>query len=202
MELDVGEMILLVEGDTAAWSSMELRLKTDLLQGSGSLNFQGEELREKLRLKLDYVRDSARWGPRPTLTVDGVLIRSGRVLLVRRGNEPYQNMHALPGGFVDHGETVEDAVVRELAEETSIHVKVRSLLGVYSHPDRDPRGHMITVAFILEENDREGNLPRPRGGDDAGWAGFISLDDLPVLAFDHGQILRDAMVRIEKHSSK
>jgi len=87
---------------------------------------------------------------RPLIAVDGVLIKDGKILLVRRGKEPFRGYYALPGGFVEYGETVERAVVREVYEETGIKTRVKELLGVYSDPNRDPRGHVISIAFILE----------------------------------------------------
>ena len=119
--------------------------------------------------------------------MDGVLVEDGTVLLVRRRNPPFAGNYALPGGFVDVGETVEAAVVRELREETGLAVAVDRLLGVYSDPARDPRGHTVSVTFLVR---REGG--ELAGADDADEARFFPLDALPPLAFDHGRILADA----------
>ena len=119
----------------------------------------------------------------PLLTVDAIVPRRGRVLLVRRGRPPFEGSWALPGGFVEVGETVEAAVVRELAEETGLRGKVTRLVGVYSDPGRDPRGHTITVVF--EVSSPTGS---PRGADDAREAAFHG-PRLPPLAFDHSRIL-------------
>ena len=108
----------------------------------------------------------------PALTVDGVLVEDGSVLLVRRRNPPFAGRYALPGGFVDYGETVEAA---------------ERLIGVYSDPKRDPRGHTVSVAFLVRH--RCGTLA---GADDADEARFFPLDALPALAFDHDHILADA----------
>ena len=123
----------------------------------------------------------------PRLTVDGAIIDSGRIVLIRRDREPFQGMWALPGGFVAYGETVEEAVAREVFEETGLTTCIRSLLGVYSEMDRDPRGHTVSVAFLLAVT---GGILR--GGDDAADARWFKLGDLPQLAFDHNQIVKDA----------
>ena len=124
--------------------------------------------------------------PQPSLTVD-VIIELGsqsRIVLVRRKNPPLG--WALPGGFVDVGETVEEAVCREDLEETSLHVKLKRQYHVYSDPMRDPRGHTISVVFLATA---EGEAV---GGDDAEEARTFASDDLPKdLAFDHRQILMD-----------
>jgi len=126
----------------------------------------------------------------PALTVDAVILVKGRILLVRRRNPPFQGSYALPGGFVERGETVEAAVVRETEEETGLRTGVRRLLGVYSEPDRDPRGHTVTVAFELEVLGGE-----MRAGDDASGLKLFGLNDLPELAFDHGRIISDFVRR-------
>ncbi len=84
----------------------------------------------------------------PTPTTDVVVIEDGQVLLVRRGREPYKGRLALPGGYIEYGETVEDAAVREVSEETSLCIELVEILGVYSDPSRNPRHHTLTVAFI------------------------------------------------------
>ncbi len=123
------------------------------------------------------------------LTVDGVVIYDNGVVLVRRKNEPYKGSLALPGGFVEYGERVEEALRREIKEETGLDVRILRLVGVYSSPDRDPRAHTVTVAFLALG---EGEL---KAGDDAEEVHVVPPDEalkLP-LAFDHGKILRDAL---------
>ena len=122
----------------------------------------------------------------PKLTVD-VVVEMGRardIVLVRRKNPPFG--WAIPGGFVDEGETVEEAAKREAWEETSLEVELVRQFHVYSDPSRDPRGHTVSVVFIGRA---EGD---PRGADDAKEARAFPRDALPKeLAFDHAQILKD-----------
>lgn len=131
---------------------------------------------------------------KPSITVDGVLMRDKKILLIKRKNEPFKGKWALPGGFVEYGEKVEDAVIREFREEVGIEAKIKKLLGVYSDPSRDPRGHTISIVFIL---DAKGT---PKAGDDAIDAKFFDIDKLPPLAFDHDKIIEDAVREIKKHS--
>jgi len=131
----------------------------------------------------------------PALTVDGVvLVRrplSGGghrhvVLLVERGRDPHAGAWALPGGFVDYGEDPDQAVAREVAEETGLDGLPWRQYRVFGQPDRDPRGHTVTVVYVAE---LVGEPPPVAGGDDAAAARWFPLNDLPVLAFDHGRIL-------------
>ncbi|MCX6671592.1 MAG: NUDIX hydrolase [Euryarchaeota archaeon] len=127
----------------------------------------------------------------PALTVDGILIEDGSILLIQRKHPPFQAKWALPGGFVEYGEKTEDALIREMFEETGLKIKIRALLGVYSDPHRDPRGHTVTVAYLIERVD--GSL---NAGDDAMSAKFFKTNELPELAFDHANIVKDASQRI------
>lgn len=124
----------------------------------------------------------------PALTVDAVLLKGNDVLLVKRGREPFKGAWAIPGGFVEVGERTEDAVRRELAEETGLKGDIVDLLGVYSDPDRDPRGHTVSVVYVL----KVGGIIAIAAGDDADEARWFALDKLPPLAFDHARILGDA----------
>jgi len=125
----------------------------------------------------------------PALTTDSVIYDpAGRVLLIRRKNEPFKGAFALPGGFVDIGETVEAACRREVREEVGLEVGDLKLVGVYSDPRRDPRGHTVSVAYLTR-------LPRalaPTAGDDAEAAQWVADWRKLTLAFDHAQILDDA----------
>jgi len=123
---------------------------------------------------------------KPSITVDGILVENERILLIERKKEPFKGFYALPGGFVDYGERTEDAMVREMKEETGLNVKIKKLMGVYSDPRRDPRGHTITIVYELE---KIGGILK--GGDDAASAVMIPLNDIPLLAFDHNKIVED-----------
>jgi 8-oxo-dGTP diphosphatase len=125
----------------------------------------------------------------PALTVDCVIFDpEQRVLLIRRMNDPFKGAFALPGGFVDVGETVEGACRREVREETGIEVGDLALIGVYSDPGRDPRGHTVSTAFLAK---LKAAAP-PTAGDDAASAEWVADWRGLRLAFDHAQILEDA----------
>lgn len=124
----------------------------------------------------------------PAPTVDIVIVHPDRgVVLVQRGKEPFG--FALPGGFVEYGESVETAAVRETLEETSLNVRLAGLLGVYSVPDRDPRRHTMSTVFLAETD----NPDALKAGDDAAGAAFYPLSALPPLVFDHSRILRHVL---------
>lgn len=122
----------------------------------------------------------------PSLAVDAVISHEEGVVLIERGEPPFEGAWALPGGFVEVGETVEQACVRESLEETGLEVELTGLVGVYSDPARDPRGHVVSVTFAAEAVGGE-----LRGADDAARARVFAWDDLPELAFDHAGILSD-----------
>lgn len=125
----------------------------------------------------------------PNLTVDCVVFDDrDRLLLIRRRNPPFAGQFALPGGFVDYGETTEAAACRELLEETGLKAKDLRLIGVYSKPDRDPRGHTVTIAYLVAVEGGE-----PTAGDDAAEAKFRADWRELDLAFDHNVIVKDAM---------
>jgi len=124
----------------------------------------------------------------PALTTDCVVFdERGYVLLIRRGNEPFKGSYALPGGFVDVGERVEDSCRRELSEETGLHVGELRLIGVYSDPGRDPRGHTCSVAYLARVGRAE-----VTADDDAAAAEWVADWRREKLAFDHAQIIADA----------
>jgi 8-oxo-dGTP diphosphatase len=127
---------------------------------------------------------------RPALTVDVMLLAGGpaaSVLLIQRAHEPFAETWALPGGFVDEGERVYDAALRELGEETGIAAGQLTLLGVYDTPGRDPRGWTVSVTYISQV----ASELAAEGGDDASEARWFALDALPTLAFDHATIIAD-----------
>jgi 8-oxo-dGTP diphosphatase len=125
----------------------------------------------------------------PALTVDCAIFDArGRVLLIRRGHDPFAGAYALPGGFVEMGETVAAACRREVLEEAGVEIGELRLVGVYSDPSRDPRGHTVSVAYAAL-------LPArtvPRSGSDAAAAEWVADWRSLALAFDHAQILEDA----------
>ena len=124
----------------------------------------------------------------PKLTVDGIIIKDGKILLVKRKNDPFKGKWALPGGFVEYGEKTEDAVTREVLEETGLKTTVDKTIGVYSDPNRDPRGHTITVVYKLDV--KCGEL---KSGDDASDAKFFDVNQLPELSFDHDKIIENVL---------
>jgi 8-oxo-dGTP diphosphatase len=122
----------------------------------------------------------------PKLMVDVVIPSEEGVVLIRPASDPFEGQWALPGGFVEIGETVESAAAREAAEETGLAVELARLVGVYSDPERNPRGHNVSVAF----------LARVVGGDlvaatDAAEVAVLDPDSVE-LAFDHRSIIADA----------
>lgn len=123
----------------------------------------------------------------PKLTVDGILLEDEKILLVKRNIKPFKGHWVLPGGHVDYGEKVEDALRREMKEELAISVEIKKLLGVYSDPKRDPRGHRITIAFLIERIRGEIKLDF-----EASEYKFFSLNRLPQkIGFDHRKIISD-----------
>jgi 8-oxo-dGTP diphosphatase len=123
----------------------------------------------------------------PAIAVDTIIEmadRPGRpIVLIERRNPPHG--WAIPGGFVDVGETLEAAAIREAREETSLDVHLRVLLGIYSHPARDPRGHTVTPVYIAEA------IGEPRAADDAKHLELYLPQFCPKLAFDHDLIIAD-----------
>jgi 8-oxo-dGTP diphosphatase len=125
----------------------------------------------------------------PWIAADAVVFDDlGRVLLIRRKNRPFQGAFALPGGFVEAGETTQAAALRELSEETGIEGTEPQLVGVYSDPGRDPRHHVISIAYLVVP--RSNNV---RAGDDASAAQFVTDWQREPLAFDHGRIITDTL---------
>jgi 8-oxo-dGTP diphosphatase len=135
--------------------------------------------------------------PRPMVTVDAVVFdasgTSPKVLLIKRGNEPFKGQWAFPGGFVDMDEELEDAAARELAEETGLTGIKLTQLYTFGRCGRDPRGRNITVAFIgiTKEN-------KIKSGDDAAEAKWFDIDDLPEMGFDHNEVAAVAIKRLKE----
>lgn len=135
--------------------------------------------------------------PRPAVTADMIVLTDEpdpQILLIQRGDEPFKGCWAFPGGFVNMDETTEQCARRELKEETGLDIEEVQQVGAYSTVDRDPRGRTITVAYIT-------HVPQilpVTGLDDAAEAKWWPINALPPLAFDHAQILRDALRRSKK----
>jgi len=127
--------------------------------------------------------------PTPFLTVDGIIKIFNPdfegIVLIKRKNPPLG--YALPGGFVDYGEKVEEALIREMKEETNLDVEIEKILGVYSDPNRDPRLHTASITFVCHA------FGYPKAGDDAKETLVVKLEDIPwkELVFDHRKILED-----------
>jgi len=117
-------------------------------------------------------------------------------ILIKRKNEPFKNHWAIPGGFVDHGETVENAAIREAKEETGVDVKLEKLFGVYSEPNRDPRDHTVTIVYLAN-----GDFDEIKADSDAVDADIYSFNDIKSMkiAFDHNKILKDVFKEINKN---
>ena len=130
--------------------------------------------------------------PRPAVTADCVVITNEplpKVLLIQRGAEPFKGSWAFPGGFMNMDETTEECAIRELEEETGLKVATVHQIGAYSKVDRDPRGRTITVAYLaIIDSPME-----VKGQDDAAKADWFPITDLPHLAFDHYDIMTDAI---------
>ena len=135
--------------------------------------------------------------PHPAVTTDCVIFgfdgEELKVLLIERGITPYKGHWAFPGGFLNPNETAEEGARRELREETGLDSAHIEQLRTYSTPDRDPRERVITIAYIALVR-----IQDVRGGDDAADAGWFPVENVPPLAFDHGEILRDALRRLRE----
>ena len=129
----------------------------------------------------------------PYLSVDGIIKIFNPnflgIVLIKRKNPPFG--FALPGGFVDVGEKVEDALVREMKEEVNLDVKIQRLLGVYSDPNRDFRFHTVSCVFVCNA------FSLPKAGDDAKEAFVVKLEEIPwdKLVFDHATVLKDFLLK-------
>lgn len=137
--------------------------------------------------------------PRPAVTTDCVVFtqeEEPKVLLIQRGNEPYKGCWAFPGGFMNMEETAEECAVRELKEETGLTVNRIRQIGAYSKVDRDPRGRTVSIAYLAIVD-----APTAVSGmDDAAKAAWFPLSSLPDLAFDHQDILADAIALFNRYT--
>jgi ADP-ribose pyrophosphatase YjhB (NUDIX family) len=151
-----------------------------------------KELNFRLSLKLIQMsREMA-------VAADVIVRYKGKILLVKRGIEPYKGRFCFPGGGHEKWERIEETAKREVKEETGLDVELKEILGVYSDPERDPRAHTLSVVFIADSN-----TDKARAGDDAvdlKWIepGKINIDE---LAFDHGKILKHYLQWLEKRGT-
>ncbi len=137
--------------------------------------------------------------PRPMVTVDAVIFKRSQgkiaLLLIKRKNDPFMGKWAFPGGFVDIDEELEDAVARELAEETNLKGIDLEQMHTFGTVGRDPRGRQITIAFMGFTDDSNANI---KAGDDAADAKWFNIDDLPQnMAFDHNEVAKFAIKRLK-----
>jgi 8-oxo-dGTP diphosphatase len=135
--------------------------------------------------------------PRPAVTADCIVITreaEPKVLLIQRGDEPFKGGWAFPGGFMNMDETTEQCAIRELEEETGLRVSDVHQIGAYSKVDRDPRGRTITVAYLAIVDEPIA----VNGQDDAATAQWFPLSALPELAFDHDEIIQDAVMKYKE----
>lgn len=130
--------------------------------------------------------------PRPAVTADVVAITNEeepKVLLIQRGYEPYKGCWAFPGGFMEMDETTKECAIRELEEETGLRLDNMVQVGAYSKVDRDPRGRTITIAYLAIVDEQLSVIAQ----DDAAMAEWFLINNLPTLAFDHKEIMADAI---------
>ena len=135
--------------------------------------------------------------PRPAVTADCIVVTKEaepKVLLIQRGDQPFRGCWAFPGGFMNMDETTEQCAIRELEEETGLRVSEVYQIGAYSKVDRDPRGRTVTVAYLAIVDEPI----TVNGQDDAAKAQWFSLSALPELAFDHDEIVRDAVKKYKE----
>jgi len=166
--------------------------------GVTSLTPFGEEILREYENKAASLQSQFENGWRkPSVTADGIVLKGNDIVLIKRGKEPFKGSYALPGGFLNYGERLEDCAVREVLEETGVKTKVVELVGIYSSPDRDPRGHFVTAVYHLEP---VGGMLK--AGDDAKDAEWVPLDKLPKFAFDHGKIIQDFLSRRKERSAE
>ena len=194
----VEQLLSLVDDDTPASNPyrIELELLSNLVADYSDIHFAIGYPPNEEGVKSFYAYDY----PRPAVTADCVVMTNEpfpKVLLIQRGDDPYKGSWAFPGGFMNMDETTEQCAIHELEEETSLKVKDISLIGMYSKVDRDPRGRTITIAYLAIIDSSEA----VKGQDDAAKAEWFPITNLPKLAFDHNDIMRDA-IKAYLHNEK
>jgi 8-oxo-dGTP diphosphatase len=162
--------------------------------GKTFLTEEGKRLLEDFEKMNGTVKTLSSLGLRtPLVAADGLILIDEKLVLIRRKFYPFEGKLALPGGMVEYDERVEDAVCREMKEEIGLDVEITELLGVYSEPGRDPRGHVVSAAYVLKRVGGE-----LKSGDDADAIELVAIDKTPDLAFDHNQIVEDFIKYREK----
>ncbi|ERM82786.1 hypothetical protein P872_03760 [Rhodonellum psychrophilum GCM71 = DSM 17998] len=133
--------------------------------------------------------------PCPALTADAVVFSESDqcILLIKRANEPFRGMWALPGGFVDPDEEPLVACLRELREETDLQLVNGNLIGIFGEKGRDPRGWTVSVAYFFKVDSAENS--KAKAGSDSSELNWFSLKKLPLLAFDHQKIIEEALAK-------
>ena len=130
------------------------------------------------------------------VTVDVLIVRpfemEQQILLIKRKNDPFKDCWALPGGFVDENEDLEQAAIRELVEETQVKASHLEQIGAFGKPDRDPRGHMVSIAYLGKVATNTIAI----AADDAKEIGWFSVKNLPSLAFDHSAIIEAGLQKL------
>ncbi len=158
--------------------------------GQTVLTDVGRKILQEYQNQVEAIDKVIKYGPKPAVAVDGLIVQHQKLVLIRRKNPPYKGMYALPGGFVEYNETTEKAVLREILEEVGVKTRIKKLVGVYSDPNRDPRGHVVSTAYELEII--SGTL---KAGDDAAEFELVPINKIPKiiaeLAFDHDMIIQD-----------
>jgi 8-oxo-dGTP diphosphatase len=158
--------------------------------GNTVLTDMGRKIIDEYDKQVKAIEKVIKYGPRPAVAVDGIIVIDKKMVLIRRKNPPYKGQLALPGGFVENNESTENAVIREIREELGVKTKITRLIGAYSDPDRDPRGHVVSLVYELEII--QGKL---KAGDDAATFELVALKNIAKitadLAFDHDVIISD-----------
>ncbi|MBU5688366.1 MAG: NUDIX hydrolase [Candidatus Aenigmarchaeota archaeon] len=132
----------------------------------------------------------------PIMVASDVIVQNkGKILIEKRGSEPFKGLFCLPGGRWEEGERIEETAKREVKEEAGIDIEIKDILGVYSDPKRDPRGHTLTVVFIADAENEE-----IKAGSDAAEVFWIEPEKLELdeMAFDHGRIIKDYIEWLDK----
>jgi 8-oxo-dGTP diphosphatase len=158
--------------------------------GMTTLTSTGKEILREYKRRTEDALKFVEWG-HVRLAVDGIAIHNGGLVAIQRAFPPYKGRFALPGGFVELGESTEEAVVREMLEETGLKTAVKRLIGVYSTPGRDPRGHVVSSVYELKV--RGGRL---RTSEETKSIRVLKLNKIPKLAFDHSQIVKDYLATL------